>query len=108
LTRKQILLAVHLHGDHAAAGSGVDLICAISCCIFSCICCAWRIICCMLPGSFTYLLLQVSNSADFAAEDFAEALNFRVGQRAAGGFILRCGRRCDGLRMARPDCPRSL
>ena len=69
------------------------LICAISCCSFSCICCAWCIICCMLPGSFTCLLLQISNFADLAAEDFAEALHFRIGQRAAGGFVLRvvCG-----------------
>src|ERR1039457_2123170 len=69
----------------------VTLICAISCCIFSCICCAWRIICCILPGSFTYLLLEVANFAYFAAEDFAEAAHFRVGQRAPGDFVLAFG-----------------
>src|SRR6185369_1367657 len=69
----------------------VTLISAISCCIFSCICCAWRIICCMLPGSFTYLLLEVANFAYFAAEDFTETLDFRVGKRAAGDFVLRVG-----------------
>src|SRR6185295_16473014 len=71
------------------------LICAISCWSFSCICCAWRIICCMLPGSFTYLLLEVANFADFAAEYFAEALHLGVGERASGGFVFRRGwRRC--------------
>src|SRR5664279_3591907 len=75
----------------------VTLIRAISCCIFSCICCAWRIICCMLPGSFTYLLLEIANFAYFAAEDLAEVLHFRVGQCAAGNFVLRIafGRRGD-------------
>src|ERR1035438_2388790 len=80
----------------------VTLICAISCCIFSCICCAWRIICCILPGSFTYLLLEVANFAYFAAEDFAEAAHFRVGQRAAGDLVLGFGfgrrRESDGRR----------
>src|ERR1039457_2715084 len=73
------------------------LIKAISCASFSCICCAWRIICCvlpMLPGSFTLRLLQVSNFADFArGEDFAEALHFGMGKRAAGGLVFRDGRR---------------
>src|SRR5580658_3219162 len=77
------------------------LIWAISCWSLSCICCAWRIICCMLPGSFMWLLLEVSNFADLAAEDFAEALHFGVGQRARGGFVLGRGGRfsgwgCDG------------
>src|SRR5262249_20128463 len=67
------------------------LICAISCCIFSCICCAWRIICCMLPGSFTYLLLEISNFADFAAEDFAETAHFGVGKGATGDFVFSLG-----------------
>src|ERR1039458_6644996 len=71
------------------------LIRAISCASFSCICCAWRIICCMLPGSFTLRLLQVSNFANFSrGKDFAEALHFGMGQRAAGGLILGDGRRC--------------
>src|SRR5450759_4433869 len=71
----------------------LTLISAISCCIFSCICCAWRIICCIftLPGSFTFLLLEVANFAYFAAEDFAETPHFRVGKRAARGFILGFG-----------------
>ena len=64
---------------------------AISSCIFSCICCACCIICCMLPGSFTCLLLQVANCANLAAEDFPETLHFRIGQRAAGGFVLGVG-----------------
>src|ERR1035441_2423627 len=62
----------------AVAGT---LICAISC----------RIICCILPGSFTYLLLEVANFAYFAAEDFAEAAHFGVGQRAAGDFVFGFG-----------------
>src|ERR1039457_1706419 len=66
----------------------VTLICAISCAIFSCICCAWRIICCILPGSFTCLLLEVANFAYFAAENFSETPHFRIGQRAAGDFVL--------------------
>src|ERR1017187_5364601 len=82
------------------------LIRAISCASFSCICCAWRIICCMLPmlpGSFTLRLLQVSNFTDFArGEDFAEALHFGMGQRAAGGLVpgdgRRRGRGCGGRR----------
>src|ERR1022692_4457321 len=86
------------------------LIRAISCASFSCICCAWRIICCMLPmlpGSFMLRLLQVSNFADFArGENFAEALHFGMGKGAAGGLVLRdgrrgrrgCGRRCGGWR----------
>src|SRR5450631_926008 len=65
----------------------VTLMSAISCCIFSCICCAWRIICCILPGSFTCLLLEVANFTYFAAEDFAEALHFGVGQRPAGDIV---------------------
>src|SRR5471030_3180853 len=68
---------------------------AISCWSFSCICCAWRIICCMLPGSFTLLLLEISNLANFAAEHLPEALHFRIGQRAAGHFVVvvsGCGR----------------
>src|ERR1039457_6545276 len=70
------------------------LIRAISCASFSCICCAWRIICCMLPGSFTLRLLQVSNFTDFArGENLAETLHFGMGQRAAGGLVLRDGRR---------------
>src|ERR1017187_4822120 len=69
------------------------LIWASSCASFSCICCAWRIICCMLPGSFTLRLLEVTNFADFAAENFLETLHFRVGQGAAGGVIFARGRR---------------
>src|SRR5450759_4906350 len=71
----------------------LTLISAISCCIFSCICCAWRIICCIftLPGSFTFLLLEVANFAYFAAEDFAETPHFRVGKRAARDFVLGFG-----------------
>ena len=45
----------------------------------------------MLPGSFTCLLLEIANFAYFAAEDFAEALHFRIGQGAAGDFILGLG-----------------
>src|SRR3954471_21235194 len=73
------------------------LISAISCCIFSCMRCACCIICCMLPGSFTGLLLEISNFSNFAAEDFAEALHFGIGEGAAGGIVLldagggRCG-----------------
>ena len=33
----------------------------------------------MLPGSFTFLLLEIANFADFAAEHFAEALHFGIG-----------------------------
>src|ERR1035437_5498348 len=69
----------------------VTLISAISCCIFSCICCAWRIICCILPGSFTYLLLEVANFAHFAAEDFAEMPHFRVGKSPARDFVFALG-----------------
>src|SRR5260370_31036813 len=65
---------------------------AISCWSFSCICCAWRITCCMLPGSFTLLLLEISNLANFAAEHFPEALHFRIGQRAAGHFVVAVSR----------------
>src|SRR5581483_1465931 len=68
------------------------LMAAISCCNLSCICCAWRIICCILPGSFTGLLLKIANFSNFAAEDFAETLHFRIGKGAAGGFILAGGR----------------
>src|SRR2546421_272764 len=64
---------------------------ATSCCIFSCICCAWRIMFCMLPGSFMDLLLEVANFAYFAAEDFPEALDLGIGERAAGDFVLRVG-----------------
>src|ERR1035438_7451070 len=67
------------------------LIAAISCCILSCICCAWRIICCILPilpGSFTLLLLEIANFSNFAAEHFAETLDFGIGERATGGVIL--------------------
>ena len=48
----------------------------------------------MLPGSFTCLLLEVANFSDFAAKNFAEALYFGIGKRAAGHFILavRLGR----------------
>src|SRR3954453_19556678 len=84
---------------------GVTLISAISCCIFSCICCAWRIICCILPGSFTYLLLEIADFANFTAENFAEPLYFGIGQCAAGGVVLfgrgrggqRDRRRCGGI-----------
>src|SRR5271157_6407452 len=72
------------------------LTCAISCCSFSCICCAWRIICCiccMLPGSFMWLLLEVSNFSNFAAKYFAEALHFGIGQRAGGDFVFVGARR---------------
>src|ERR1035441_7089566 len=83
----------------------VTLISAISCCIFSCICCAWRIICCILPGSFTCLLLEIANFANFAAEDFAETPDFRIGERAAGDVVrgFGLGRRdeADGRRTTR-------
>src|ERR1035441_9987336 len=69
----------------------VTLMSAISCCIFSCICCAWRIICCILPGSFTYLLLEVANFTNFAAEDFAEVAHFRVGKSPAGDIVAGFG-----------------
>ena len=81
------------------------LIRAISCCSFSCICCAWRIICCMLPGSFTFLLLEIANFANFAAEHFAEALHFRVGERALGGLVL-ARRSCPGRGAPRRRGPR--
>src|SRR5689334_22976131 len=61
---------------------------AISCCSFSCMRCACCIICCMFPGSFTGLLLQISNLSNFAAEDLAEALHFPVCQSSAGGVRL--------------------
>jgi hypothetical protein len=32
----------------------------------------------MLPGNFTWLLLEVSNFADFAAKHFPEALDLGV------------------------------
>src|ERR1051326_8990057 len=66
---------------------------AISCCIFSCACCACRMICCMFPGSFTYLLLEVANLAHFSAEGVAEALDFRMAEGAAGGFVFLLHRR---------------
>ena len=40
----------------------------------------------MLPGSFIVLLLQISDFSDFAAEHFAEALHFGIGQRAAASL----------------------
>src|SRR5512147_1611237 len=73
-------------------------ICAISCWSFSCICCAWRIICCMLPGSFTSLLLEISNFAYFAAEDFTKPPDLGIGERPAGGLVLS---RCGGSRIDR-------
>src|SRR5271157_4442185 len=63
---------------------------ATSCWSFSCTCCAWRIICCiccMLPGNFTWLLLEISNFADLAAKHFPEAPDLEVGQRAGGDFV---------------------
>jgi hypothetical protein len=42
----------------------------------------------MLPGSFTDLLLQISNFTDLAAEDLAEALHLGIGERAAGGLVV--------------------
>jgi hypothetical protein len=69
------------------------LISAISCCQLLLHLLAWRIICCMLPGSFTLRLLEIANFADFAAEHFLEALDFGVGQGAAGGLIFAGGRR---------------
>src|SRR5512133_2292540 len=71
---------------------------AISCCIFSCMRCACCIICCMLPGSFTGLLLEISNFAAFAAENFAEALHLGIGERAAGRLVLRRRVRRGGFR----------
>src|SRR5579863_5308485 len=71
------------------------LIWAISCWSFSCICCAWRIICCIcciLPGTFTWLLLEVADFAYFAAEDFAEVLYFGIGESAFGDFVFIGGR----------------
>src|SRR5689334_21190351 len=54
----------------------------------SCICCACFIICCMLPGSFTPLLLQVSDLAHFSSEHVTETLYFGVGERACGQLVL--------------------
>src|SRR5262249_20429177 len=62
-------------------------ICATSCCMRSCICCACFIICCMFPGSFTCLLLEIPYRSDLSAEDFLEALHFRVVERARRRFI---------------------
>jgi len=41
----------------------------------------------MLPGNFTWLLLEISNFADFAAKHFPEAPDLGVGQRAGGDFV---------------------
>src|SRR5580700_6467811 len=72
------------------------LISAISCASLSCICLACCIICCMF-GGFTLRLLEIANFADFAAEHFLEALDFRVGQGTAGRLVLACrGRELDG------------
>src|SRR6266849_10308612 len=61
---------------------------ATSCCMRSCICCAFCIIDCMLPGSFTSLLLKISNRSNLPAKDFLESLHFRIGECARGGLIL--------------------
>src|SRR6266851_8246837 len=60
---------------------------ATSCCMRSCICCACFIMFCMLPGSFTYLLLQIANRSNLAAEYFLEPFHFRIAQRARRGFV---------------------
>src|SRR6266702_4198488 len=63
-------------------------ICATSWCMRSCICCACFIIDCMLPGSFTYLLLQIPDRSNLAAEDLLKPFHFGIGQRARRGLIL--------------------
>src|SRR5579871_2105001 len=69
------------------------LMSAISWCSFSCIFCACCIICCMLPGSFTSLLLEVSNFADLAAKDFPKTPDLFVAQRAPGEIVFFSGGR---------------
>src|SRR6266480_2626493 len=71
---------------------------ATSCCMRSCICCACFIMFCMLPGSFTYLLLQIANRPNLPAEYLLELLHFRIGQRSRrslvlGRFLCLCGSR---------------
>src|SRR5947199_176464 len=53
----------------------------------------------MLPGSFTSLLLEISDFSNFTAKNFAESPHFGVGQSAAGHFVvLFAGRRLGGPR----------
>src|SRR5882762_5706460 len=59
-----------------------------SCCMRSCICCACFIMFCMLPGSFTYLLLQIANRSNLPAEYLLKFLHFRIGQRASRRLVL--------------------
>src|SRR5258708_21695698 len=61
---------------------------ATSCCMRSCICCACFIMFCMLPGSFTYLLLQIANRSNLPAEYFLKFLHFRIGQRSRRSLVL--------------------
>src|SRR5260370_26702008 len=62
---------------------------ATSCCMRSCICCACFIMFCMLPGSFTYLLLQIANRSNLPAEYLLKFLHLRIGQRSRRSLVLR-------------------